>query len=150
MAAGPGEGPERPDLRRTPSLVGLHGVGIEVRGIGGIFNVPGQVADPAKAATGLSQIELRKLDASIRRDVEETCRRREVPLLLPDQLNPDARPTLVVDIHWSRPKADTIVVVVSTTLVEPARLLKDPARIVPAPSWEREVHNDGFIGIPCC
>jgi hypothetical protein len=117
-------------------FVGLDGVRVEVTGIlGVIYNLREVNEEPAKAATGLSRTELEQLDRAIHSDVADAFRRRGMPWLRPGQESPDVRPRLVVDVAWSRLKSDTIVINVTTTLLEAARLTKDPSRIVWAPSW---------------
>src|SRR6476661_804829 len=77
-------------------FVDLEDVSMEVNGITNvIYNVPGQHEDPAKAATGLSRVELEQLDKAIHEDIANAFRRRAVPLRLIRESG-DLTPRLVV------------------------------------------------------
>ena len=143
IAAGvvqPAAGQERaPDGRVFGELlpfVELKSVSVEVNGITNVIhNVPGDHRDPAKAATGLSGVELEQLEKSIHEDIAAAFRRRAVPLIGPNRESGDLRPRLVVDIRWNQITKGTFVVNVGTTFLEAGQLLKDPSRTVWVPSW---------------
>jgi hypothetical protein len=52
----------------------------------------------------------------------------------------EVRPLLALDIHWARVKQDVITVQVRIDLMEAARLIKDPWRIVWTSTW-RSTYN---------
>lgn len=117
-------------------FVGLKGVRVQITGLqGGIFNLPEPVADPEKAATGLSHAEREELAAAVRADVDDALQNGAVPVLSGGGSATEVRPLLALDIHWARVKQDVITIQVRIELMEAARLIKDPARIVWTSSW---------------
>ena len=117
-------------------FVGLEGVTVQVLGLRGIiYNIPGASADPAKEATGLSSSELEQLDRAVRDDIAIAFREQGVPLLDGARQSPDTIPRLEVRIHWMNIKQGVTVIDVTTGLREPARLIKDPSKIVWAETW---------------
>jgi hypothetical protein len=123
--------------RELVPFVGLDGVRVRVTGLGGsVFNVPGPVAgDPETTLTGLSRAEHEQLDRVIRADIDEAFRTSGNPLLSSDGSASETRPLLAVHIGWARVRPETITVQVRIDLLEPARLLKDPSRIVWSSTW---------------
>jgi hypothetical protein len=123
--------------RELLPFVGLDGVRLQIRGLGGgIFNTPEPVTgDPETTLTGLSRAEHEQLERDIRTDIEETFRNNRIPLLATSGSADEVRPLLAIDIGWARVKQDTITVHVRIDLLEAARLVKDPSRIVWASSW---------------
>jgi hypothetical protein len=120
-------------------FVGLEGVTVQVLGLRGIiYNLPGASEDPAKDATGLSSGELEQLDRAVRDDIATAFREQSVPLLEGARVPADTSPRLEVSIHWMRIKEDTTVIDVTTRFREPARLIKDPSKIVWADTWGPE------------
>ena len=125
-------------------FVGLEGVRVEVFGLRGmIFNIPGASSDPVKEATGLSQTERDALHRAIVDNIADAFRRRGVPLLGHSEQSPDVTPQLHVEIAWSRIKSDTVVINITTRLLEAARLLKAPSKITWAQTW-----GSGLSGYP--
>jgi hypothetical protein len=59
---------------------------------------------------------------------------------------PDVTPRLEVDISWSRIRADTVAINITTRLMEAARLIKDASKIIWGPSWEERL--SGFPASP--
>src|SRR5262249_40645556 len=121
------------------------GVRVQVLGtlLRGIYNLPASSPDPAKEVTGLGQTELDQLYRAITDDVADAFRRHDVPLLERSEQFPDVTPRLEVNISWSRIRADTVAINVTTRLMEAARLIKDPSKIVWGRSWE-----EGLSGYP--
>jgi hypothetical protein len=125
-------------------FVGLVGVRIQVLGIQGhIYNIRSASSDPAKDATGLSREELEQLQRAIMDDIAEAFRRRGVPLLERSGQSPDVTPRLEVDVSWGRIKPDTVIINVTTRLMEAARLIKDASKMVWSQSW-----GYGLVGYP--
>jgi hypothetical protein len=118
-------------------FVGLEGVRLEVHGLGGaIFNTPGPVSgDPETTMTGLSRAEHEQLEQVIRADIEEAFRTDSIPLLSSGGSPNEIRSSLAIRIGWARVKPDVITVQVRIDLLEAARLLKDPSRIVWTSTW---------------
>ena len=119
-------------------FVGVEGVRYQVTGLEGgtVFNVPGleNVADPEKAVTGLSRAEHEQLAHVVSTDVERILATSGVP-------NPSVASSenqmalLAIDVRWMRVKPDIFTVQVRVDLMEAARLIKDPSRIVWSSSW---------------
>ncbi len=119
-------------------FVGLEGIRYQITGLEGatVFNVPGleNVADPEKRVTGLSRAEREQLAHFVYTDVEQVLARSGVP-------NPSAAASgdqiavLAIDIGWMRVKPDIFTVQVRVDLMEAARLIKDPSRMVLTSSW---------------
>ena len=117
-------------------FVGLEGVRLRITGLqGGIFNLPEPVADPEKAATGLSRAEREELAAAVRADVDAALHNGAVPVLSDGGSASEVRPLLALDIPWARVKQDLITIQVRIELMEAARLVKNPSRIVWTSSW---------------
>lgn len=128
--------PNRQIYGELQPFVGLAGVTVQVLGLRGIiYNIPGASTDPAKDATGLSSSELEQLDRAIRDDIAIAFREQGVPLLDGARQSPDTTPRLEVSIGWLNLKQGMTVIDVTTRLREPARLIKDPSRIVWAKTW---------------
>jgi hypothetical protein len=123
--------------RELLPFVDLDGVRVQITGLGGaIFNVPGPIAgDPETTLTGLSRAEHEQLDRLIRADIDEAFRTSGIPLLSSDGSASEVRPLLAIHIGWARVKPETITVHVRIDLLEAARLLKDPSRIVWSSTW---------------
>jgi hypothetical protein len=119
-------------------FVGLEGIRYQITGLEGgtVFNVPGleNVGDAEKAVTGLSRAEREQLTHFVYTDVEQVLARSGVP-------NPsgaasaDQIAVLAIDVRWMRVKPDIFTVQVRVDLMEAARLIKDPARVVWTSSW---------------
>jgi hypothetical protein len=119
-------------------FVGLEGIRYQITGLEGgtVFNVPGleNVADPEKALTGLSRAEREQLAHFVYTDVEQVLARSGVP-------NPSGTASanqiavLAIDVRWMRAKPDLFTVQVRVDLMEAARLIKDPSRVVWTSSW---------------
>jgi hypothetical protein len=119
-------------------FVGLEGIRYQITGLEGgtVFNVPGleNVADPEKAVTGLSRAEREQLAHFVYTDVEQVLARSGVP-------NPSETASanqiavLAIDVRWMRVKPDIFTVQVRVDLMEAARLIKDPSRVVWTSSW---------------
>lgn len=119
-------------------FVGLEGIRYQITGLEGgtVFNVPGleNVADPEKAVTGLSRAEREQLAHFVYTDVEQVLARSGVP-------NPSGTASanqiavLAIDVRWMRAKPDLFTVQVRVDLMEAARLIKDPSRVVWTSSW---------------
>ena len=119
-------------------FVGVEGVRYHVTGLEGgtVFNVRGleNVADPERAVTGLSRAEREQLAHVVYTDVEQVLATSGVP-------NPSATASaeqiavLAIDVRWMRVKPDIFTVQVRVELMEAARLIKDPSRIVWTSSW---------------
>jgi hypothetical protein len=122
--------------RELVPFVGLDGVRLQITGLsGGIFNVRDAVADPEKAVTGLSRTENQQLKHTIRADIAEVFQMNGVPLLPSGGPPGEGRPFLAINISWARVKPDTITVQIRVDLLEAARLVKDPSRIVWTSTW---------------
>jgi hypothetical protein len=123
--------------RELLPFVGLEGVRLEIFGLGGgIFNTPGPVSgDPEKTLTGLSRAEHQELERTIRADIDEAFRAHAIPLLPGPRSSTEVRPSLTLHIGWSRVKPDTTTIQVRIDLLEAARLVKDPSRVVWASTW---------------
>jgi len=129
-------------------FVGLEGIRYQITGLEGgtVFNVPGldNVADPEKAVTGLSRAEREQLAHFVYTDVEQVLATSGVP-------NPSRAASenqiavLVIDVRWMRAKPDMFTVQVRVELMEAARLIKDPSRIVWTSSW-RNVYTSVASG----
>ena len=129
-------------------FVGLEGVRYQVTGLEGgtVFNVPGleNVADPEEAVTGLSRAEHEQLAHLVSTDVEQILATSGGP-------NPSRAASenqtavLAIDIRWTRVKPDIFTVQVRVDLMEAARLIKDPSRIVWTSSW-RNVYTSVASG----
>ena len=119
-------------------FVDLEGIRYQITGLDGgtVFNVPGleSVADPEKAVTGFSRGEREQLAHFVYSDVEEVLARSGVP-------NPARAASenqiavLAIDVRWMRVKPDIFTVQVRVDLMEAARLIKDPSRIVWTTTW---------------
>ena len=119
-------------------FVGLEGIRYQITGIehGGGFNIPGieNVADPEKTVTGLSHAEREQLARLVYTDVEQVLAKGGVP-------NPHGGASenqiavLAIDVRWARVKPDIFTVQVRVDLMEAARLIKDPSRVVWTSSW---------------
>jgi hypothetical protein len=126
----------------------LEGIRYQITGLEGgtVFNVPGldNVADPEKAVTGLSRAEREQLAHFVYTDVEQVLATSGVP-------NPSRAASenqiavLVIDVRWMRAKPDMFTVQVRVELMEAARLIKDPSRIVWTSSW-RNVYTSVASG----
>jgi hypothetical protein len=125
-------------------FVGLNGVRVQVLGtlLRAIYNLPVSSPDPAKDATGLGQTELEQLNRAITDDIADAFRRRGVPLLGRSEQYPDVTPRLEVEIQWSRVRADTVVINITTRLMEAGRLIKDASKIIWGKSWEERPRDD--------
>lgn len=123
--------------RELLPFVGLEGVRLEILGLGGrIFNTPGPVSgDPETALTGLSRAEHQQLERAIRADIDEAFQNSGIPLLPSSGGPTEIRPSLTLHINWARVKTDTITIQVRIDLLEAARLVKDPSRIVWSSTW---------------
>ena len=118
-------------------FVGLDGVRFQLNGLGGaIWNVAGVKGDPETTITGLSRAEHEQLYQSIRADTAAAFRAAGIPLLENKEDVPETLPNLVVDVSWYRVTTDLFAVQVDVRLMEAARLLKNPARIVWTTSWD--------------
>src|SRR5689334_23272230 len=119
-------------------FVGLEGIRYQITGLGGgtVFNVPGleNVDDPEKAVTGLSRAEREQLARLVSTDVEQVLASSGV-------LNPhggtsdNQSAVLAIDVGWMHVKPDIFTVQVRVDLMEAARPIKDPSRIVWTSSW---------------
>jgi hypothetical protein len=119
-------------------FVGLEGIRYQITGLEGgtVFNVRGieNVADPEKTVTGLSHAEREQLAHLVYTDVEQVLARSGVP-------NPHGGASenqiavLAIDVRWARVKPDIFTVQVRVDLMEAARLIKDPSRVVWTSSW---------------
>jgi hypothetical protein len=130
-------------------FAGLGGVRVQVFGVGGaVYNIAGvndasgASADPAKEMTGLSRTEQQQLYLAIRNDIVDGFRRTAVPLLERGDQSPDVTPRLEIDVAWHKTIADRIDIDVITRLMEAARLIKDPSKIVWSQSWGTRLAAD--------
>jgi len=137
VAKGQERAPNGEIYRELMPFVGLEGVRLEIMGLGGaIFNTPGPVnGDPETTLTGLSRAEHEQLERVIRADIDEAFRTSGIPLLPSNGSANEVRPLLAIHIGWARVKPETITVQVKIDLLEAARPLKDPSRIVWTSSW---------------
>jgi hypothetical protein len=137
VATGQERAPNGQIYRELLPFVGLDGVRVEIHGLGGgVFNIPGPVTgDPETTLTGLSRAEHEQLERDIRTDIEGAFRNNRIPLLPTSGSSDEVRPVLTLDIGWARVKPGTITVRVRIDLLEAARPVKDPSRIVWASSW---------------
>jgi hypothetical protein len=71
----------------------------------------------------------------VRNDILEAFRRTGVPLTERRDQPPDVTPRLEIDVSWHTVSADRFDIDVTTRLMEAARLIKDPSKIVWSPSW---------------
>ena len=120
-------------------LVGLVGVRLEIRGLGGgLWNGCCVAGDPETEITGLSRADHDRLAQSLGTDARETLRSHGVSLPEGDELSSEDWPVLVVEPSWYRGRdGDTLSVRVEVRLLEAARLVKDPRRIVRSSTWAR-------------
>lgn len=125
-------------------FVDLQGVRLEVRGLGGgIWNVPPGVPgrpetfeDPETRTTGLSRAENDKLANVILADATEDFQRHGIPLLKSDGTPTETSPVLVVRLERYRPvDKDFFATRVELSLLEAARPVKDPNKIVWSSTW---------------
>ena len=129
-------------------FVGLESIRYQITGLEGgtVFNVPGleNVADPEKAVTGLSGAERGQLAHFVSTDVEQVLARSGVPN--PHMGASESQSALLaIDIRWMRVKPAIFTVQVRVDLMEAARLIKDPSRIVWTSSW-RNVYTSVASG----
>jgi len=118
-------------------FVGLEGVRVQVFGLGGgVYNFRPQTADPAKAATGLSQRELDDLNRSVNDDIAAAFNQARVQMVTSSREAPDRTPRLEVDIHWQKHERGVLLIRVNTKLREAVRLVRDPSVVVWASTWE--------------
>jgi hypothetical protein len=136
-ALGQERAPNGQIYRELLPFVGLEGVRLEIYGLGGgIFNIPGPVnGDPETVLTGLSRAEHQELERVLRADIDEAFRTGGIPILASGGSPDDVRPSLAIHIGWARVKPDTITVQVRIDLMEAARLVKDPSRVVRTSTW---------------
>jgi len=121
-------------------LVGLGGVRLEIHGLGGggFWHGCCVAGDPETEITGLSRADHDRLAESLWADARETFRLRGVPLPEGHPLSSEDWPILVLEPSWYRGKdRDTFNVRVEVRLLEAARLVKDPGRIVWSSTWAR-------------
>jgi hypothetical protein len=90
------------------------------------------------APTAIDQARL----GPITDDIADAFRRRGVPLLGRSEQYPDVTPRLEVEIQRSRVLADTVVINVTTRLMEAGRLIKDASKIIWGKSWEERPRDD--------
>ena len=143
VAAAQERAPNGEIYRELLPFVGLEGIRLQITGLqGGIFNVPGDVIDPEKTVTGLTHAEREELAKAVYADVDDVLRASGVPVLAraTSAREVEVRPLLAIDIHWARVKPDVITVQVTIELMEAARPVKDPSRIVWTSSW-RSTYN---------
>ena len=129
-------------------FVGLESIRYQITGLEGgtVFNVPGleNVADPEKAVTGLSRAEHEQLAHFVSTDVEQILATSGVPN--PSRVASENQiAVLAIDIRWMRVKPAIFTVQVRVDLMEAARLIKDPSRIVWTSSW-RNVYTSVASG----
>jgi|RhiMetdeSRZDD1v2_1073273.scaffolds.fasta_scaffold491856_2 hypothetical protein len=118
-------------------FVGLDGVRFELHGIGNsVYNVVSVTGDPQTELTGLNRAQTEELYRSIRADADEAFSDAGIPLLSNRTDGPETRPRLVVDVSWYRATPELFVVLIDIRLMEPARLLKDPDKVVWTSSWQ--------------
>jgi hypothetical protein len=129
-------------------FVGLEGIRYQITGLEGgtVFNVPGleNVADPEKAVTGLNRAEREQLAHFVSTDVEQILATSGVPNP-PRVASGNQTAVLAIDVGWMRVKPDIFTVQVRVDLMEAARLIKDPSRIVWTSSW-RNVYTSVASG----
>lgn len=124
-------------------FVGLEGVRFKVEGLGGgIWNTPRIVGrpevnnDPETMFTGLSRAQNAKLADEIHADAIEALEKNGIPVLSFQNEVPETRPVLVVHIErYKMRQPDQFDTRVKLELLEAARLMKDPNRIVWASTW---------------
>jgi hypothetical protein len=122
--------------RELEPFVGLNGVRFELTGLGGrIWNVVGVAGDPETTVTGLSRSENEQLDQSIRADASAALAAAGIPFLQNSGSGSETQPNLLLDVNWYRVTPDTFGVQVDIRLMEAARLLKDPTKIVWTSTW---------------
>ena len=134
-------GPNGHIYRELLPFVGLKGVQLEIRGVGGVtYNLRGSVENPEFEFTGLSRTDGEQLVATIKADATEVLRLADIPLMTAGDAN-EKSPRLVFTITTRRFRPDAITTDVTLELMQAVRILRDPASVIWSSTWSAKQSN---------
>jgi hypothetical protein len=135
-------GPNGEIYRELLTFVGLKGVQLEIRGVGGVtYNLRGleENPDPEREFTGLSPTEREQLVATIKTETTEVLRLADIPLMKAGDAN-ERSPRLVFTITTHRFRPDAISADVTLELMQAVRL-RDLASVIWSSTWSAKQSN---------